>query len=486
MKAKLTFLLLLILAAPQAGAKKLTALFSHCAFYSPAQGPYIETYLNISSSSVHYRINENKLYQAKVEVMLVLRRNDKIIYFDKYNLLSPEVSDTTKGVSDFLDVQRVKIQDGSYVLELTMTDKNSEAHSYSITHKIEVQVPEDKISVSGIELLSSYKESKSENNFSKSGFELIPLINNYFGSENNTLKFYVEIYNTDKILGNNPWLIYYYIAPLNKSEVVGNLSGFARQQAVPLKGYLAEIPLGTLPSGNYELNVEVKSKTNELLVSKKIFFQRNSGAAPEDYNAQDVNIAGTFVATYTNKDSLRDYLNSLIPIATTSEEQFIDNRVAVADVTQMQYFLFLFWKKRNAVDPERDWLSYLVEVKKVNAAYGTRIQKGYKTDRGRVYLQYGAPNSINKYDSEPNAYPYEIWHYYKLSNQSNRKFIFYNKNTATNDFVLLHSDANGEVYEPRWDMILHQRQTQSGTDWDIEKSPSHMGGHSDSEFALPK
>ncbi|HLG34161.1 MAG TPA: GWxTD domain-containing protein [Bacteroidia bacterium] len=486
MKHKITFLLIAVLIAAQADAKKLSAMFSYCTFYSPVQGPYVETYLSISSASVHYKLNEKKLYQAKVEVMLVLKKNDKIIYYDKYNLLSPEVEDTVKQVTDFLDQQRVKLSDGSYALEITMTDKNAEDKSYSVTENIDVQFPDDKISVSDIEFITSYKAASSENSFSKNGYEMIPFIDNYFGPENKSMIFYAEVYNTDKVLGDNPWLIYYYITRHNKKEIISDLSGFARQLPVALKSYLAEIPVSTLTSGNYELNVEVKSKTNEVLASKKIFFQRNSGNANDDYANREIKIEGTFAAAYTDKDSLMDYMNSLVPVSNATETQYIDNQVARGDVTAMQYFLFLFWSKRNHADPEREWLSYLEEVKKVNAAYGTRIQRGYKTERGRVYLQYGAPNTITKYNTEPNAYPYEIWHYYKLNNQSNKKFVFYNKNSATNDYVLLHSDANGEVYEPRWEMILHQRLNQSGLDWDVEKVPTHPGSHSGSEFNNPK
>src|SRR5204863_7737988 len=123
----------------------------------------------------------------------------------------------------------------------------------------------------------------------------------------------------------------------------------------------------------YELNVEAKSKTNEVLASKKIFFQRSSGNVTDEYAVRDINISSTFVASYTNKDSLKEYLNCLYPIAATTEQQYINNQVATADVDQVQYFLYRFWNKRNSVDPEKEWTSYLGEVNKVNSNYGTRI-----------------------------------------------------------------------------------------------------------------
>jgi GWxTD domain-containing protein len=476
----------LLMVAEADAKKKLSALFSYCSFYAPGQGPYLETYLSISGQTVQYNLKQNKLFQAKVEVMLVLKMGDKIMYYDKYNLLSPEVADTTHGLTDFLDQQRLKVAAGNYELTITMTDKNSEVPPSSVSEHIEIAFPEDKISISGIEFISSYKPAATENTFTKNGYELVPMVDNFFGNQNKSIIFYTEIYNTDKELGQDPWLVNYYITQVNKKEITNGLSGFARQQPVALKSYLAEIPVAELPSGNYELIVEVKSKTNEVLASRKIFFQRQSGSMQEDYSSANVKIENTFVNEYNNKDSLKEYLNCLVPISNSSETQYIDNQVARGDVAAMQYFLYLFWFRRSNTDPEKEWLAYLEEVRKVQEAYGTRIQKGYKCDRGRVYLQYGPPNNINRSASEPNAYPYEIWHYYKLKNQSNKKFVFYNKNSATNDYILLHSDAQGEVYEPRWEMILQQRTVQSGLDWDVEKTPPHPGSNSDSDFRFPK
>jgi GWxTD domain-containing protein len=488
MKQKILFLLLVFLALQQAEAKKLSAFFSYGTFYAPQQGPYLETYLSVQSPSVNYKLNENNLYQAKVEVLLTVKKNEKIIYFDKYNLYSPEIKDTLQTISDFLDQQRIKLSEGSYELMLSLTDKNSNDKAYEVTQKIDVAFPENKVSISDIEFIDSYTTTASQNNFSKNGYDLIPRTNNYFGRNDESLTFYVEIYNTDKISASEPWLINYYVSEFQKQGVMADLAGFSRQQPVPLKGYIAQIPLSVLPTGNYELNIEVKSKANEVLASRKLFFQRNSGNKIQNADAAIPvdDIQNTFAYKYIYRDTLKEYVNSLYPIANPVEKQFIDDQLASADVPSMQHFLYNFWYRRNKINPEASWLSYNEEVKKVNEEYSTRIQKGYKTERGRVYLQYGPPNSIARYYTEPSAYPYEIWHYYKLENQSNRKFVFINRNTATNDFELLHSDAKGEVYEPRWEMMLHERDTQSGGDWDVEKVPDHLGSHSDDQYELPK
>ena len=93
---------------------------------------------------------------------------------------------------------------------------------------------------------------------------------------------------------------------------------------------------------------------------------------------------------------------------------------------------------------------YHNEVKKVNYEFTNIKILGYLTDRGRVYLQYGAPNSRHKSENNSSTYPYEIWHYYKLENQVNKKFVFVNDDFATNEYKLRYSNVDGEVSNSEW------------------------------------
>ena len=150
----------------------------------------------------------------------------------------------------------------------------------------------------------------------------------------------------------------------------------------------------------------------------------------------------------------------------------------------MQQYFYSFWLKRNSVDPEKSWMEFKHEVSKVNKAYGTLIKKGYETDRGRVYLEYGEPNTITESASDPSAYPYEIWQYYSLHNQKNRKFVFYQPDLVTNDYELLHSDAIGELSDPSWEMKLNKRNTPT---YNINqtKSYDYFGGKADDYYKNP-
>ena len=109
------------------------------------------------------------------------------------------------------------------------------------------------------------------------------------------------------------------------------------------------------------------------------------------------------------------------------------------------------------MSPQIEWENYYAQVKRVNNSFSAIRIKGYETDRGRVFLKYGAPDRIVQNHNEPGAYPYEIWHYYTLEKQRNKKFVFMTRDIATNDFQLIHSDAIGELNNSRWTSEIYSR-----------------------------
>ncbi len=49
--------------------------------------------------------------------------------------------------------------------------------------------------------------------------------------------------------------------------------------------------------------------------------------------------------------------------------------------------------------------------------------KGWRSDRGRIYIKFGPPDEIQSKPYELSTKPYEIWFYYRL----NLKFVFYDR-----------------------------------------------------------
>src|SRR5690606_36335610 len=59
----------------------IEARFDHATFYAPGTGHYIESYVNVIGHSVKYKTNENKIFQAKVEITGIIYKGKEIVTF---------------------------------------------------------------------------------------------------------------------------------------------------------------------------------------------------------------------------------------------------------------------------------------------------------------------------------------------------------------------------------------------------------------------
>lgn len=132
-------------------------------------------------------------------------------------------------------------------------------------------------------------------------------------------------------------------------------------------------------------------------------------------------------------------------------------------MTTMQQYFYYFWARRDEAYAESIWLAYKKEVDYVDENFGTRIKHGFETDQGRIYLKWGAPNSIGKRHQDIYAYPYEIWHYYTLGDRfRNKRFVFWNRDLVGEEFELLHSDVPGEINNQQWKQLILGRDPSAG------------------------
>ena len=105
-----------------------------------------------------------------------------------------------------------------------------------------------------------------------------------------------------------------------------------------------------------------------------------------------------------------------------------------------------------------------------------------------MFLKYGAPDRIVQSYSEPGAYPYEIWHYYTLGSQRNKKFVFMTLDIVTNDFKLIHSDAVGELNNFRWTTEIYKRTYGTYYDYGVDNAaaPDSYGDKAKDYYDNPR
>jgi len=484
-KVSLIIILTIYSAFTTLTAGNIWAFLSYATFDSP-EGPYIETYLSVDAKSVLFLEQENGKFMGTVNIVMTFKQNDEIKAFKKYELKSPEVTDTINRDFEFIDQQRFLLPNGKYDFEIVLIDQNEPVDAKPYAQTVTINYPAEKPAVSGIELVKKYTRSDNPSEINKSGFDLVPYVYSFYPVREGKLIFYCEIYNMDKAVGEGQkYLVSYFVETLENGQTVKGLGKNKKETAKNINVLLAELNINNLPTGNYNLIVEARDQQNQVVGARKFFFQRSNPYAKmtlDDLTMFDA--TSSFVDKFTNIDTLREYVNSTYPISSALEKSFLKGNRKTADMEILQQYFLGFWQRRNPNDPEKLWKEYKYQVEVAEHNFGTPVKRGYQTDRGRVFLQYGPPNVRSERYNEPSNYPYEIWQYYSLVNQTNRKFVFYSPDMVTSDFFLLHSDAIGELNNPRWQIDLRSRvyQTVDITETQVINS---WGDMQDDYWTLP-
>ena len=456
----LSAICLLMTTVGLAQSKAIQSVLSYTTFNIPDEKPYIETAIAFDCSSVVYQQFEPGKFKASVEVQTIFKQGEKVCNFSKIALDSPVISDTTKPGGAFIDQQRFALDNGEYLMEITVKDLNNPKQvPYKSEQTIVIDYPTGTPAVSDILLVDNYSKAIATSEFTKNGYNILPRIYSFYLADAQQLTFYAELYNSNKIYPDGgQYLVNYYIQSYESSAKMKDFDFVKRMDVNQVNVLLNTINLKELPTGNYYLVVEMHDRNNALLASNSVFFQRyNPGCEVHMEDISNMNVLNTFASEINNLDTLREYIRCLNPRCSEAERNYCDNLVKTDDLKTMQQFLYTFWSTRAPLNPKDAWQEYYAHVKMVNASYSTKTKKGYMTDRGYVYLKYGTPDKICEEPFEPGAYPYEIWHYYEVAGQHNKHCVFMSQDMVTNDYELIHSDIIGEVNNPRWQMMIYSR-----------------------------
>lgn len=455
-------LLLLFVSVDAIKSQTLNIQFDHCQFTSSDNISYLETYLSVDGNSTIFKDKEKGKFQSEIEVEFVFTNsNNEIKKVDKYNLLSPLIEDTLNIDFVFLDLQRYTLAYDDYVLKVKIKDLNGTSTSmieYQKDIKISIQN-----GLSDIQLISKYKPTTEKNILSKNGYDLTPFVSNFYNSSNHKLNYYFEYYNSSKRV-----ILRTSIISNETKEAINDLyqTKWSKNQRTIV---LSSFPIEDLPSSTYSLVVEVVNENNEVIEKKeRIIFKQGIKTKIEN-----VQIENTFASRINNVDTLKKYIQYLYPIENASESIYSSNQLKYDSLEYMQKYFYQFWKSRDIFNPEVAWLEYLQKVKKANKEFKNGFIKGFLSDRGRIFLSHGLPNSrIEEYHPQQFK-PFEVWHYYKLGNERDVKFIF--SETNPNQYRLVYSNKEGEVSDQDWSNKFngdyYDNNNENNSPWDYFNNP---------------
>jgi GWxTD domain-containing protein len=280
----------------------------------------------------------------------------------------------------------------------------------------------------------------------KNGLEVIPNPTATYSETSPIIYYYTEIYNKiddhykdsyrlDKVLYNNKNL------PVYKDSENLELNG----KSLVKVGFINSLKF---PTGVYTLVINVLDAENNSYANsvKKLFIYNSTSKQTVEVSKSDDDFMSSEYGIL-NAEECDNLFASSIYIASSVEK---DIYKSLDSLDAKRKFLYNFWKSRDLTNdtPDNEFkVDYQKRVNYANTHFGGRFKEGFKTDRGRIYILYGAPDRIDRYANQTELKPYEIWYYDSM--EGGVLFIFGDP-YGLSDYELLHSTKRGEVYDNSW------------------------------------
>lgn len=317
---------------------------------------------------------------------------------------------------------------GMYNVNVTIEAGN---HDKSGKVEFSIDVPEyetNAFSISQIEFVSDVKNLSGDTPFTKGNQQIIPNPWRRYGALNSRLSFFYEIYNLpaeDNLIGE-------YTITNSAGKTVKKLSDIKYNNSAENVSLVHGINISHLPTGTYDLNIDIGDSTEGNLFSQSRTFeviQFDSVTQNAGLTEEEAEIEGALIKY----------------IGTPSEYDFYEK----LDLTGKTQYVINFWAEKDPTPgtPQNEFLQKVMErFRYANQNFKWGKVPGWKSDRGRVIIKYGMPDDIDYHSTEAALKDYEVWTYNR-----DKKFIFVFADLRSNgNYKLIHSTKEGEISDPNW------------------------------------
>lgn len=447
-------LLIVSFSAQASDVSRFPKVLVHYVQLQQAEGNSIlHTVFAVRGSSLIPRKMGEGTFQTGVRIEMQFYKGDSLFFQDAFNMLSPVVSDSLDLNTTFLHQNRYALKDGVYKLVMKVNDVAAQNAVQEISTQVRVKTEKKEAVISEPILFTGANSSNMD--------PLIPSGDYFLAESTDKLQFAVEAYNLSNHVEGKALAKYYLSDGAN--NIMSNYASFDRIETAPVVQLKGGFNVSELTRGLYFLNIEILNQEGEVISKSQTLFYRQSSLEKLEGEMDETQFASMlWLPPVSDVDSLNYLVDALFPVTDNLDRNQINNLLDYGTPIQKKRFVANYWTTKHPDNPEQSFKEYMSVVANMNKRYGTRAVPGYKTERGRVFLQYGAPDLVEDRKYEPSMYPYEIWQYNRLSSASsreqvNRVFIFANLSSAGNHYELIHSNAEGEMFNDRWSVMLNRR-----------------------------
>jgi len=373
--------------------------------YSSGRAKYFQDYLNFMDDDGQSRVDlfiqvpfkeiqfikSSKGFQGGYSVTVSIYQDDKeTLVFEKVwteKITSSSYKKSISRESFNLSFRSINLVPGEYFIKTILADKESH-QEYLSERMFKVKDYKVKPAISDI-LFSTNKKNSNDNS------KIIPNISRNISNSKVGLNFFFEVYTDSSTVSN----LEFHIADKNGKIIY---SKFRKQTFNETKTQIYySINDTTLNFGTYILTVILKDNDgNQISISKKPFFSRWVGLPA---SVQDIDEA----------------IAQLLYIASPSDIEYMEE--GKTEKEKIMRFL-QYWKSKDPSPGNEEnqvFEEYFNRVSFANENFSS-YTKGWRSDRGMVFIILGAPNNIDRHPFEYDSKPYEVWQYYDL----NKSFVF--------------------------------------------------------------
>lgn len=409
---------------------------------SDDNGNYTELYYSIPYSKLVFTEIEN-VQAAMFDISFKVRDtkgNDIINNTSKQGIQKASGTIQSKKLK-INEIIKFYIQPGFYTFEFEMSGKGLDSDLY---YNGEFTIPEysdTELQLSQIEICSNISTDTNVEKYVKNNLMVYPNPSKVFERTRAVIFFYSELYNLefDKNDSTEQNYTLSYLILNSDGDTVKTYPDIKNKKGGRTSVIANYLNLRKFESGNYTLVLNARDDaTMQSAQQKETFTLENIPYITEEF-ASTFRQMVSYIASETEMD-IFDELNLI------GKQSFIEQ----------------FWKRRDPTPdtPENEFkMVYyqrweFVKMRYTNESPGL---EGWETDRGRIYLKFGAPTDVDRIVGNIRFRDHEIW-YYESERFSSKMFVFADTHMRGRYF-LIHSEApdQNEVYNPNWRSSISTR-----------------------------
>ncbi|MBM3262782.1 MAG: GWxTD domain-containing protein, partial [candidate division Zixibacteria bacterium] len=260
-----------------------------------------------------------------------------------------------------------------------------------------------------------------------------------------TMYVYFEMYGLST--GTSEMPATYNVSYRLKSHASGNRTSLPGQKNVRAPGSEAlkvfAVDFMTFPPDVYTLETTVRDNLTGAEVTRQAIFEVVQPPPPPPP-----------VTVLTQKQADRGY--RMLKFMATPRDLSLYEKLDLEGKTE---FLVNFWKERDPTPdtPENE----LMIVFNERFSFAEYQLGGADSDRGKIFMKYGEPEEIERFDSGMGTKPYQIWYYVSgvdgdptKREGGNRDFFVFGDRLNVGRYELLHGTEKNGIYNPDWRKLL--------------------------------